>query len=208
MKRRRLSPLPGSLALVAGLSVFPAPAMAQVAAEPQQAVSATSPAPARRGLPYAQVAVVDIPSILQQATAMQNIQQQLDVQKDLLQRDVGRQQEDLRQAEQELARLRQTVSVEEFDRKRTEFETQVSATGRALQERTRRLDIAFNQARNNVINTLDQVIAEVAGESGATLVISRQFIVYQSGKATDLTDEVLDRLNNRLPQVTVTLPAP
>lgn len=207
MKRRRHSFLPGSLVLAAGLSVLTVPAMAQVA-DPQQAASATASVPARRALPYAQVAVVDIPSILQQATAMQNIQQQLDVQKDLLQRDVGRQQEGLRQAEQELARLRQTVSVEEFDRKRTEFETQVSATGRALQERTRRLDIAFNQARNNVINTLDQVIAEVAGESGATLVISRQFIVYQSGNATDLTEEVLERLNSRLPQVTVTVPAP
>lgn len=160
--------------------------------------------PVRR-LPYAQVAVVDIPTILQQATAMRTIQQQLDVQKEQLQRDVAQQQEGLRGAEQELARLRQAVSVEEFDRKRTEFETQVSATGRALQDRTRRLDIAFNQARNSVINTLDQVIAEVAKETGATLVISRQFIVYQAGGAGDITAEVLERLNSRLPQVSVTV---
>lgn len=181
-------------------------AVGPVASYAQEAVP-VGPQPARR-LPYAQVAVVDIPTILQQATAMRTIQQQLDVQKDQLQRDVAQQQEGLRQAEQELARLRQTVSVEEFDRKRTEFETQVSATGRALQERTRRLDIAFNQARNSVINTLDQVIAEVAKESGATLVISRQFIVYQSGAAGDITAEVLERLNGRLPQVTVSVPPP
>lgn len=166
------------------------------------------PVQATKRLPYAQVAVVDIPTILQQATAMRTIQQQLDVQKEQLQRDVAQQQDALRTAEQELARLRQTVSVEEFDRKRTEFETQVSATGRALQERTRRLDIAFNQARNSVINTLDQVIAEVAREWGATLVISRQFIVYQAGGAADITAEVLERLNSRLPQVTVSVPPP
>lgn len=184
------------LALVAG----PVASYGQEVAVPQgQAV---------KRLPYAQVAVVDIPTILQQATAMRTIQQQLDVQKEQLQRDVAQQQEALRTAEQELARLRQTVSVEEFDRKRTEFETQVSATGRALQERTRRLDIAFNQARNSVINTLDQVIAEVAREMGATLVISRQFIVYQAGGAGDITAEVLERLNGRLPQVTVSVPPP
>lgn len=184
------------LALAAGPMAFPGVASAQEAT------------PARRGLPYAQVAVVDIPAILQQSTSMRAIQQQLDVQKEQLQRDVAQQQEGLRQAEQELARLRQTVSVEEFDRKRTEFETQVSATGRALQERTRRLDIAFNQARNAVINTLDQVIAEVAKESGATLVISRQFIVYQAGGSADITVEVLERLNSRLPQVPVNVPPP
>ncbi|MFV3129169.1 OmpH family outer membrane protein [Niveispirillum sp. KHB5.9] len=187
------------LALVAG----PVASYAQeIMGQPQQVQQ-----PVRR-LPYAQVAVVDIPTILQQATSMRTIQQQLDVQKEQLQRDVAQQQEALRGAEQELARLRQTVSVEEFDRKRTEFETQVSATGRALQERTRRLDIAFNQARNSVINTLDQVIAEVAKETGATLVISRQFIVYQAGGAGDITAEVLERLNSRLPQVPVTVPPP
>lgn len=188
--------------LFAGLALVAGPV-----ASYGQEVAAPQAQPAKR-LPYAQVAVVDIPTILQQATAMRTIQQQLDVQKEQLQRDVAQQQEALRTAEQELARLRQTVSVEEFDRKRTEFETQVSATGRALQERTRRLDIAFNQARNSVINTLDQVIAEVARELGATLVISRQFIVFQAGGAGDITAEVLERLNGRLPQVTVSVPPP
>lgn len=194
---RRLTALCLGLVLAAGPAAFAASA---------QDVQTQPVAQGRRGLPYAQVAVVDIPSVLQQATAMRTIQQQLDLQKEQLQRDVGQQQEGLRQAEQELAQLRQTVSVEEFDRKRTEFETKVSATGRALQERTRRLDIAFNQARNSVINTLDQVIADVARETGATLVISRQFIVYQAGGSADITAEVLERLNSRLPQVTVNLP--
>ncbi len=196
LAHRLIALLFAGLALVAG----PAASYGQDVAAP--------PVQAAKRLPYAQVAVVDIPTILQQATAMRTIQQQLDVQKEQLQRDVAQQQDALRTAEQELARLRQTVSVEEFDRKRTEFETQVSATGRALQERTRRLDIAFNQARNSVINTLDQVIAEVAREWGATLVISRQFIVYQAGGAADITAEVLERLNNRLPQVTVSVPPP
>lgn len=191
------------LAMVAGPALFwGSPAWAQVPGP------ADTEAPSRRVLPYAQVAVVDIPTILQKAVSMQAIQKQLDVQKEMLQRDVAQQQDGLRQSEQELARLRQTVTVEEFDRKRTEFETQVSATGRALQERTRRLDIAFNQARNAVINTLDQVIAEVARESGATLVVSRQFIVYQAGGSTDITMEVLARLDGRLPMVTVNVPPP
>lgn len=190
--------------LIAGLALVAGP----VPSHAQETVPAQLQSQPARRLPYAQVAVVDIPSILQQATSMQTIQRQLDVQKEQLQRDVAHQQEGLRAAEQELARLRQTVSVEEFDRKRTEFETQVSATGRALQERTRRLDIAFNQARNNVINTLDQVIAEVAKETGATLVISRQFIVYQAGGAADITAEVLERLNSRLPEVPVSVPPP
>lgn len=194
-------------ALLTGLALVAGPVVFWTGTAVAQDANAVGTAPARRGLPYAQVAVVDIPSILQEAVSMQAIQKQLELQKELLQRDVAQQQDGLRQSEQELARLRQTVSVEEFDRKRTEFETQVSATGRALQERTRRLDIAFNQARNAVINTLDQVIADVARESGATLVVSRQFIVYQAGGSADITAEVLERLNARLPGVTVNVPA-
>lgn len=182
-------------------------ALAQVVGEPTTATTPIPAGPARRGnLPYAQVAVVDVQRILQDAAVMRSIQQQLDRQKDQFQREVGAQQEQLRVAEQELAKLRQSVAVEEFDRKRTDFESQVSAMGRALQERTRRLDVAFNQARNSAINTLDQVIAEVAKENGATLVISRQFIVYQAGTAGDITDEVMQRLNARLPEIIVNLP--
>ncbi|SNS98926.1 MULTISPECIES: OmpH family outer membrane protein [unclassified Azospirillum] len=181
-------------------------ALAQVVGEPTS-VPAAPAGPARKGsLPYAQVAVVDVQRILQDAAVMRSIQQQLDRQKDQFQREVGAQQEQLRVAEQDLAKLRQSVAVEEFDRKRTDFESQVSAMGRALQERTRRLDVAFNQARNSAINTLDQVIAEVAKENGATLVISRQFIVYQAGTAGDITDEVMQRLNARLPEIIVNLP--
>ncbi len=185
----------------------PLPVLAQVVGEPAVATPVPASPPRRGGLPYAQVAVVDVQRILQDAAVMRSIQQQLDRQKDQFQREVAAQQEQLRVAEQDLAKLRQSVAVEEFDRKRTDFESQVSAMGRALQERTRRLDVAFNQARNSAINTLDQVIAEVAKENGATLVISRQFIVYQAGTAGDITDEVMQRLNARLPEIIVNLPA-
>lgn len=195
-----------------GSPLQPAPYVTLVQDGPVVAQPTASTAPAlpgrRGGLPYAQVAIVDIPRILQEAAVMQSIQQQLDAQKDQFQREVAAQQETLRLAEQDLARMRQTVAADEFDRKRTEFESQVSAMGRALQERTRRLDVAFNQARNSAINTLDQVIAEVAKETGATLVISRQFIVYQSGNAGDITLEVLERMNARLPTIAVNLPPP
>lgn len=176
-------------------------------AEPSAAPVPAPLSPRRGGLPYAQVAVVDVQRILQDAAVMRSIQQQLDAQKEQFQREVAAQQEQLRTAEQDLAKLRQSVAAEEFDRKRTEFESQVTAMGRALQERTRRLDVAFNQARNNAINTLDQVIAEVAKENGATLVISRQFIVYQAGTAGDITNEVMERMNARLPEITVNLPS-
>jgi len=216
-----IRPLPiiiAGLTLVAGPALcWVMPVMAQQStpaatpvaqmAEPS-AAPATAPSNPRRGnLPYAQVAVVDVQRILQDAAVMRSIQQQLDKQKEQFQREVAAQQEQLRTAEQDLAKLRQSVSAEEFDRKRTDFESQVTAMGRALQERTRRLDVAFNQARNNAINTLDQVIAEVAKENGATLVISRQFIVYQAGTAGDITDEVMERMNARLPEIIVSLPS-
>jgi Skp family chaperone for outer membrane proteins len=215
---RPLQRMFAGLALLAGPAFcWAVPAMAEQAApavtpvaqvgEPAQVPVTPSPVSRRGNLPYAQVAVVDVQRILQDAAVMRSIQQQLDKQKEQFQREVASQQEQLRTAEQDLAKLRQSVAAEEFDRKRTDFESQVTAMGRALQERTRRLDVAFNQARNNAINTLDQVIAEVAKENGATLVISRQFIVYQAGTAGDITDEVMERMNARLPEIIVNLPS-
>jgi Skp family chaperone for outer membrane proteins len=189
--------------LCAQALVFSASAQ-QPQGEPDTKAVSASPASGRRALPYAQVAVIDVPGIFRQSLAMQSIQLQLASRKETLQKDMLGIQEAVRQAEQELARVRQTAASEEFDRKRSEFENKVSSTARAMEERTRREDVAFNQARQRVIAALDGVVAEVAKEAGATLVVSREIILYQQKDGSiDLTQEVLLRLNARLPSVRV-----
>lgn len=53
--------------------------------------------------------------------------------------------------------------------------------------------------------TMLEVVAEVAGEQKASLVLAKQQVVIAE-KSLDLTGSVLDRLNKKLPTVAVTVP--
>ncbi len=153
------------------------------------------------------LAIVDIQLLLQVSTAAQSIQRQLDEQRAQLQRELAAQEEKVRTSEQELARLRQTLTPEQFDEKRRDFERQVAETRRLIQERTRTLDTAFGSARETLFNTIAQLVQEVAAERGVTMVLPRQGVLVLRDPSLDITDSVLRRLNQRLPQVSVALPA-
>ncbi len=189
---------PRLLALAAallGAAVCASPAFAQGSGEGARPVAARDT-----------MVVVDVQRLLQQSLANQSIQRQLASQREILQREMAAQYEQQRQAEQELARLRPSLQPDEFDRKRIEFGNEVTATSRVTQEKTRKLDAAFLQARTTMLETIRVVIGEIAAERGATLVISSEFVFYQANDSLDITDTALQRLNTRLPEVKVNLP--
>jgi outer membrane protein len=149
------------------------------------------------------IAVVDVQLLLQKSAAAQSLQRQKESLRQQFAREQSVLEENLRQSEQNLGRLRATLPADQFDQKRTEFEQQVANLRRNWQERTRSLDTALNKAQGTMLDALMAVIAEVAGERKATLILPRHNVVFVGDPALDITDVVLVRLNQRLPQVSV-----
>jgi Skp family chaperone for outer membrane proteins len=166
---------------------------------------AGQPRSVRAELPVSVVAVVDVQYILQESVASKSIQKQLDAQRQTYQNEISKQEEKLRAAEQELNRERGNLSADAFGQKRREFEHQVADVQRTVQARKRVLDQAFNESMTKVRDTVLQIVTEVAGEQKATLVLAKQQVVLAE-KSLDLTFAVLDRVNTKLPTVTVTVP--
>ena len=67
----------------------------------------------------------------------------------------------------------------------------------------RQLDQAFSRANAKVRQQMIEVVAELAGEAGVGLVLFKNQI-FLGDRKIDLTEEVLTRLNKRLPSVEVT----
>ena len=170
------------------------------------AIAAVQPGgAAAQQLPATAVAVVDVQQIMQVSAAAQSIQKQLDAQRQTYQKEISKQEENLRAAEQELGRQRSNLAPEAFEQKRREFEQQVADVQRSVQNRKRVLDQAFNESMKKLHETMLEVVAEVAGEQKASLVLAKQQVVIAE-KSLDLTGSVLDRLNKKLPSVAVTVP--
>lgn len=169
-----------------------------LAMAPPRADAQTVPAPV--------VIVVDIQQIQQEAAAYKAIQSQLDAQRDVYQKEIAAQEEKLRGADQELARQRTILSQEAFAQKRREFDQQVADIQRSVQVRKRTLDQAYAEAVGQVRKALLQIVADVAGERKANIVLARQQVLVVE-ESLDVTKLVMERLNKALPTVQVTLPS-
>lgn len=151
------------------------------------------------------IIVVDVQHCLQLSTAAQDIQKQLDAQRTIYQAEISKQEDQLRAQEQDLANRRGEMSQDAFTQKQRAFEQQVADVQHSVQARKAALDEAYSQAMGTVRSTLLQIVADIASEQKASIVLSKQQVVLVE-KTLDITDTVLERLNKKLPQVTVKIP--
>jgi Skp family chaperone for outer membrane proteins len=153
------------------------------------------------------VIVVDFQSVVRNSAAARSIQDQINDLRRGYQQEFGRIEEELRAAETELTEARGTLSQEDFIDRRRAFEERVVEAQRAAQARRAALDEALNRAMDEVRQALVEVIAEIARESGADLVIDRaQVVLVDSG--LEVSEEALAELDARLPDVEVMPPPP
>lgn len=155
-------------------------------------------------IPTARVAVLDYQRLLRDSSSAVDIKAQIERQRQIYQTEITKQEQELRDADQELARQRTILAPEAFAQKRRDFEERVAEIQRSVQTRKRDLDQAYDFGIKQVQQTLVGIITELAEERGFNLILSRQQIVY-ADKALNISDEVLVRLNDRLPKVTVPL---
>jgi len=172
----------------------------------ETAPAAAAPAASTTNFPAAVIAVVDIERIMKESAAGKNVRDQLATRRTSYQQQVTADEAKLREAEQALVAQRATLTAEQFDVKRREFETQARAAQQRVQERARVLDTAFGEALGTIKQNVAQIVAELAKGRGVTVVLDKsQVIVVES--SLDFTASVLTQLNTKLPRLEVRVPA-
>lgn len=188
MKRARIRPR----LLLGRVVVLLALAAAALASGPKPAASDS--------LPAAVIAVVDYQKILREAQAARSIREQVEARRRAYQEEIAEEEQRLHEADRELSRQRSVLSPEAFAERRREFEEEVGEVQRRVQERRSRLDEASTVALNEVRDAMIDVVAELAEDRGANVVLpSSTVLVFE--QELDLTDEALERLDERLPDV-------
>lgn len=154
------------------------------------------------GLP---IAVVDVQGIMRAAKGAKAVHEQIEQRREAYQERVTSEEKRLRQAEQDLAQERAILAPDAYQQRVREFQAQVAEVQRQVQMRKRELDESFAGAMNEVRKALVSVVAEIAEERGIKLVLFKSQIVIAE-KSLDVSEETLQRLDERLPTVKVDLP--
>jgi Skp family chaperone for outer membrane proteins len=162
--------------------------------------AAAGPAFAQSQAP--KILVIDVQRIMQRSTAVDAIQAQLDERRQAYQAELKQKEQEIREEEQTLARQRSILSAEDFAEKRRALEQKVGQVQREVQERQQTLAELQQQGMARVNEALVGVAQEIAKERGADFVLGKAAVVLVKPEF-EITDFVLQRLNETLPSVTL-----
>ncbi|MEI6985352.1 MAG: OmpH family outer membrane protein [Rhodospirillaceae bacterium] len=151
------------------------------------------------------IAVVDVQYVLHESTAGKGVQKVIDSKSEVFAKELAAQEDKLRQTEQDLGRQRGTLSEEAFAKKRRDFEKQLGDYNRDGQARRKSLEQGGNEAMQAIHRAMLEIIAALVQEQGVNIVLSKQQVVIVE-KSMDLSQDVLERLNTKIPSVVVNLP--
>lgn len=151
-------------------------------------------------LPATVAAVIDYQRILREAAAAKSIRAQIEARRQAYQEEISKEEQRLHEADKAFAKQRSVLSNEAFAEKRRDFEQEVAEVQRLVQERRRELDNMAAAALNEVKAALIEIVTSIAEERGFNLVLPSSEVLFFS-RSLDLTEEVLAKLDDRLPQV-------
>jgi Skp family chaperone for outer membrane proteins len=153
------------------------------------------------------VAVIDVLRLQRESAASKSIKAQIEKQYAVHQQEITKQENELRSAEQELNRQRTLVSPEAFAERRRQFEQKVANLQRDVQNRKSALDKSAMAAQRIVEQSLSEIVQQLVTERKLTLVLGKNTTIFAAPEF-EITDEVMKRLNAKLPSVKVPPPAP
>jgi outer membrane protein len=170
----------------------PAPAVAPAALLPPQTLT---------------VIVVDVQALLQNSKAAKMVRAQIEQKRNEYTKDISRQEEALRTERDALQRQQATMSADALNKKGREFQQKVNDLDRDVQGKRVALEKSNNEALTRIQQTMLKIIADIARQRRANLVLQRTDLVLFD-QSFDVTDQVMQKLDEELPVLNVNFATP
>src|SRR5215472_12699739 len=181
-------------------------ALAQQAPAPAAPPEPSPPAP----LPTPQnltVMVVDVQALLQNSKAAKMVRSQIEQKRGEYTKEISHQEELLRAERDALQRQQASLSPESLNQKGREFQQKVNELERNVQGKRQALEKSNGDALQKIQEQMLKIIADIAKQRKSNLVFQRSDLVLFD-QAFDVTDEVLQKLDEQMPTLTVNFVAP
>ena len=173
---------------------------------------ATPPAPAPAATPAAppttlSVVVVDVQALLQNSKAAKMVRQQIEAKRADYAKEISHQEETLRQERDVLQRQQASLTSDQLNAKGRDFQAKVNELDRDVQAKRQALERSNADALQKIQEVMVKIITEIAKDRKANLVFQRsELVLFDQG--FDVTDEVLQKLDEQMPTMTVNFVAP
>jgi outer membrane protein len=175
----------------------------------QQAPATPPAAPAAPAAPPGNlsVIVVDVQALLQNSKAAKMVRQQIEAKRADYAKEISHQEETLRQERDALQRQQASLTADQLNAKGRDFQAKVNELDRDVQAKRQALEHSNSDALQKIQEVMVKIITDIAKDRKANLVFQRsELVLFDQG--FDVTDEVLQKLDEQLPTMTVNFVAP
>lgn len=163
----------------------------------QAAVATPPPAP--------MIVMVDMQQLIYGSKAGKGVQAQMDKQRQAFSKEVAQQEDQLHKSQAEFERQRSVLAPDALEAKNRELQQRLEELDRFVKGKQQAWQQSYNEAMSKVEDEGLRVVAEIAAERSANLVIQKAAVIF--GKdGFDVTPDAMARLDQRLPAVTVNPP--
>jgi len=198
--RTRLAVLAGLFGLCCGAGS----AAAQQAPDQGTPPAATAPAAIPQTI---SVMVVDVQALLQNSKAAKMVRQQIEAKRAGYAKDISHKEEALRQERDTLQRQQATLTADQLAAKGRDFQAKVNELDRDVQAKRQALERSNADALQKIQEVMVKIITDIAKDRKANLVFQRsELVLFDQG--FDVTDQVLQKLDEQMPTLDVTFVAP
>jgi outer membrane protein len=191
----------------AGVALFGFAALSAAALAQSPVAPAPAAAPAGPTLTAPSVAIVDVQRVLAESAAGKSIQAQLETEGRKIRDQITKLDDELKNGENELKRQRSVMSADAFNEQAQALQRRQAEAQRIVQDRRDAFTKGQNDAVNVVGDNIRDIVQQLAAERHIGMVLRKEVVMSIADKNMDVTDDVIHRLNEKLPSVVVTVAA-
>lgn len=148
------------------------------------------------------IAVVDVDEILIKSSAAKSVKQEVDTKRKGFIKDVKKEEDALRSAQKSIEEKHADMTQDELKRTIQDFDKKRLEAKKTIDNKKAKLEQSYTAAMNTLTKVIYEVCQEIANERQIDLVITRQNIIV-GNSALDITDDVLKRMNKKLPNLSL-----
>lgn len=146
------------------------------------------------------IAIVDVEKILSESKAAQSLQKQITAKKEAFQKEFSAKEAELKKTETQLLGERETLSAEDFSKKRKAYEESILETRKLFQKRRNALDEGLTAAMSQLRKSVAEATTQVAEAKNYDIVLTRDSVLIAE-KTLDITTDVLAALNAKVTDI-------
>ena len=148
------------------------------------------------------IAVVNYPKIIETSKAGNSVRSQIQAKEKALRADFETKGKDFYAEKQALAKQQATADKAAFEKKVADFSARAADADRDMQAKKAALAKSAEAAGDDLQKTVIDIAKQIAAEKKYNLILSTTQVLY-ADDSLDITDEVLKRLDAKMPTVTL-----